>query len=136
MEERRFGQTHPDVLALNPLLEACLESLAGDVAFLGRCHTSSLLAVFFKVGTAVMMPHSYISEREVDYSPPAACSLAYRERAGKHFSRLTWCSLKSSSTFRPRDVLKQNTVIRGLNESRRMVRERRIHTDLAVKVQI
>ena len=25
MEERRFGQTHPDVLALNPQLEAGLE---------------------------------------------------------------------------------------------------------------
>ena len=71
MEERRFGQTHPDVLALNLQLEAGLESLAGDVAFLGRCHTPFQLEVF-KVGTAFMMPHSYISKCEVDYSPLAA----------------------------------------------------------------
>jgi hypothetical protein len=34
--------------------------------------TLHLYLQFFKVGTASMMPHSYISKCEVDYSPLAA----------------------------------------------------------------
>lgn len=67
MEEQRFGQTHPDVLALNPQLEAALESLAGVVAISGWCHCSLLHAVYFRLARDIVMtPWSYIIERPVD----------------------------------------------------------------------
>lgn len=108
MEERRFGQTPPDVLALNPQLEADLANLAGGCRLFGQVSLHLSLRTF-KVNTALMMPRSYISEREVDYSASAAKS--HHECSGKHFSSSTWCNLELSSTFRPGDRRRQTIVM-------------------------